>query len=202
MTDPAPPANWHRRESRAADRRDGVSDDLDRSISVAAGRIETIIEAATQAASEIRGDARKAGERHLEEAQREADRLTMRRIGLMSQLTDSLIERAEKLRSEVDELARAMEDAMRTVAATISESEGAGQADATTAGAGGASAPRLEDTEPAPRASGSNRETPAMRVAKMAIDGSGPEEIGAALTREFGIRDPDPILDAVLGRDG
>jgi len=169
---------------------------------VAAERIETIIDAATRAASEIRGDAREEAERHLEEAQREADRLTMRRIGLMSQLTDSLIERAEKLRREVDELARAMEDAMRAVAATVSEAKGAGRADATTAGAGGASAPRLENTEPAPRASGSDRETPAMRAAKMAIAGSRPEEIGAALTREFGIRDPDPILTAVLGRDG
>jgi hypothetical protein len=175
---------------------------LDRSISVAAGRIEEIIEAATQAAAEIRGEAREAGKRHLEEAQREADRLTMRRIGQMSQLTDSLIERAENLRNEVDELARAMEDAMRAVAATAGESEAARQADATTAGAGGDAGPRHDDTQPAPRALGSDRETPAMRAAKMAIAGSGPEEIADALTREFGIRDPGPILSAVLGRDG
>ena len=169
---------------------------------MAAGRIEEIIEAATQAAAEIRGEAREAGKRHLEEAQREADRLTMRRIGQMSQLTDSLIERAEKLRNEVDDLARAMEDAMRAVAATVGESEDLGQAEATTAGAGGHATPRHDDTEPTPRAFGSDRETPAMRAAKMAIDGSRPEEIGEALTREFGIRDPAPILSAVLGRDG
>jgi hypothetical protein len=179
-----------------------VSDDVDRSISVAAERIETIIDAATRAASEIRGEAREEAERHLEEAEREADRLMMRRIGVMSQLTDSLIERAEKVRREVDELARAMEDAMRAVAGTMSEPRGAAEADSTAAVTGGASASGFEEAEPEPRVPGRVRETPAMRAARMAIGGSRREEIAAALTREYGIRDPDPILNEILGRDG
>lgn len=101
--------------------REGTSDDVERPISAAAERIETIIDAATRAASEIRGEAREDAERHLEEAEREAERLTTRRIGLLSELTDSLIERAEKVRKDADELARAMEEVMRALAATMSE---------------------------------------------------------------------------------
>ena len=167
MNEPPPAADRGGREWPDVGRGEPPSGGLDRSISSAAERIQTILDAATEAASQIRSDAR-------EEAKREADRLTMMRIAQMSQLTDSLIERAERVCREADELARAMEDAMRAVAAATN------------------------DTGAQARA----RETPAMRAARMAIDGSRREEIGAALTREYGIRDPDPILYEVLGRDG
>jgi chaperonin GroEL (HSP60 family) len=91
------------------------------SVSAAAERIQAIIDAAAHAASGIRADAQLEARRHVEEAEREADRLAMRRIRLMSELTDSLIERAERMREQSDELVRALEDAMRAVAATVSE---------------------------------------------------------------------------------
>ena len=147
---------------------------MDRSISLVGERIQAILDAAAHAASEIRADAH-------EDAKREADRLTMRRVGEMSQLTDSLIERAESLRKQADELAREMEDAMRAVSAMPRNVTGA---------------------EPSALAPKPARETPAMRAAKMAIAGSGREEIAATLSQEYGIRDPDPILNEVLGRDG
>ena len=127
----------------------------------------------------------------------------MRRIGEMSRLTDSLIERAESLRNQTDVLAQAMEDAMRAlVALPANASAGAVAPEPPAAvGADGASAPSLE-ADPAPRAPERARETPAMRAAKMAIAGSGREEIGTTLSREYAISDPDPILNEILGRDG
>jgi hypothetical protein len=190
----------------AADRRGGewpdvgrgesASGDLDRSISSAAERIQAILDAATEAASQIRADAR-------EDARREADRLTMRRIAQMSQLTDSLVERAERVRREADELTRAIEDAMRAVVTATNDVGVAVDAEESDAGGpGGTPASHFDPTERPLPAQGRARETPAMRAARMAIDGRPREEIGVTLTREYGIRDPNPILNEVLGRDG
>jgi hypothetical protein len=103
---------------------------------------------------------------------------------VLAELTDSLIERAQSLRTQADELAREMQDAMRAiVAAPANAPEGA------------------EGPEP-PRERQAARETPAMRAARMAIAGSARHEIAEALRREYAIRDPEPILNEVLGRDG
>jgi hypothetical protein len=83
-----------------------------------AGRVEAIIDAAERAASEIRAAAHAEADRRLEEAERTADRMTRQRIGQLSELTDSLIERSELLRRQCDELSRALEGAIHELAAT------------------------------------------------------------------------------------
>jgi hypothetical protein len=92
---------------------------LDRSIFEAAGRIEAIIGAANRVAAEIRAEALAEANRHLEEAEREADRVAMRRITEISELTDSLRARADRLLQASDEFVGALEHAMRAVAATV-----------------------------------------------------------------------------------
>jgi hypothetical protein len=175
------------------------SDDLNRSISRAAETIETIIDAAERLASEIQAEAQVEAQRYLDESQREADRLAMKRIGLMSELTDSLVERADDLRKRTDEVVRALEDAMRTVAATIG--------DRSTANAGGLAGDEHRERQeagasrprPAQPAGGDASDSATLRAAQLAIGGSGRDEISAMLGREYEITDPAPILDRLLG---
>jgi hypothetical protein len=189
----------------ALPRKDGglpSPEDLNRSISRAAETIETIIDAAERLASEIRADAEAEAQRYLEESQREGDRLAMKRIGLMSELTESLIERAEDLTRRTDEVVRALEDAMRTIATTVSDRPSVDverlldnlqrPEGETSTGRGGATEAEPDDTS----------EKAASRAAHLAIQGSGRDEISATLGREYGIRDPSPILDRVLGSSG
>jgi ABC-type transporter Mla subunit MlaD len=98
------------------------SPEFERSVARAANRIEAIIDAAENTAAEIRAAARIDADRYLDDAAREADRLTLTRIGLLSELTESLTERVDSLKRESDEVIRALEDAMRALAATVGSS--------------------------------------------------------------------------------
>jgi hypothetical protein len=169
--------------------------DVARSISDAADTIEAIIDAAERLASEIRSDAQQEAERFLDDAEREADRLTMRRIGLLSKLSDSVIERTERLRRESDEVVRALEDAMRALAATV------GDRPATNAGGNATGDVTVGDGEVTAGGDGevTGSESATLRAARLAIAGSGRDEISVILGREYGIRNPAPILDQLFG---
>jgi hypothetical protein len=119
-------------------------DEVQPSASAAAEGIQAIIDAAAHAASGIRADAQIEVQRYVEEAEREADRLAMRRIRVMSELTDSLIERAESMREQSEELVRALEDAMRAVAATVGEPGIARRAEASSPGGDSGDEPRAQ----------------------------------------------------------
>jgi cell division septum initiation protein DivIVA len=93
--------------------------DVERSISLAAERVHAIIESAARVASEIRANARAEADSYLEEAKRDADRLTIRHIGLISDLAKVVSDRLEVHRRHSEELILALEDAMRALAATV-----------------------------------------------------------------------------------
>lgn len=199
MTEPAGRLSAHGVDAPGGAASTGPSPGFDRSVSEAAGRIEAIIDAAERVASEIRGEARAEAERYREEAERKTDRLAMKRIGLISELTESLTERAEQVQRQSDELVRALEDAMRAVAAIVGDSRLGARAeevpehapeDVPLTGAGKAARPPI-DAAPPPAVT--------LRAARMAVTGSDREEIGAALADEFGILDPVPLLDRILG---
>jgi hypothetical protein len=92
---------------------------VDESVSAAAQRFAAIVDAAHRAAAEIRDGAQGEAEVYVQEAAREADRLTMQRIAMMSELADSLAERFDLLHRHAEEVSRALEEAMRALAATV-----------------------------------------------------------------------------------
>ena len=143
MDEPAAPLG-SQPDSPGAPAPPGTPPDEEPSASAAAEGIQAIIDAAANAASGIRADAQIEAQRYVEEAEREADRLAMRRIRVMSELTDSLIERAERMREQSDELVRALEDAMRAVAATVGEPGIARRAEGSSPGGGSGEEPSAE----------------------------------------------------------
>jgi cell division septum initiation protein DivIVA len=125
------------------------STDVDRSVSLTAERVQAIIESATRVrvhaiiesatriASEILANARAEADGYLAEAEREADRLTMKHIGLISDLTEALSNRLQVYGRQSEELIRALEDAMRELAAGVPSNA---------ASSTGAATPRTEPT--------------------------------------------------------
>ena len=152
----------------------GDAGDLERSASDAIDRIQQIIETAERVAGQIRAGATEDAKRHVEDARRGADRLTMERVTLISQLTDSLIERADEVKRRSEELIGALEAAVGEVA------------------------PRSEpaaEPEIAP-------ELAVLRATQMAVAGSERAEIEQVLRSEYGIRDTGRFLDRILGEAG
>jgi hypothetical protein len=108
-----------REGERAVPTEAGQMGAMDESVSAAALRFAAIVDAAHRAAAEIRDSARGEAEVYVQEAAREADRLTLQRIAMMSELTDSLAERFDLLQRHAEEVSRALEEAMRALAATV-----------------------------------------------------------------------------------
>jgi vacuolar-type H+-ATPase subunit H len=78
-------------------------------------RVQPIIEAAEQAAAGIVSDAEAQAEAYLDEVRQRADRIAEERAREMWGLTDDLIQRAEAVRHQSEELLRALDDARRRV---------------------------------------------------------------------------------------
>jgi vacuolar-type H+-ATPase subunit H len=78
-------------------------------------RVQLIIEAAEQAAAGIISDAEVQAKAFLDEARQRADLIAGERAREMWGLTDDLIQRAEAVRRQSDELLRALDDARRGV---------------------------------------------------------------------------------------
>jgi hypothetical protein len=78
-------------------------------------RVESIIEAAEQAAAGIRADAEERARQYLEETRRRVDGAASQRMEDMSHLTDALIQRARAVAQQSDQLLAALEDAGRRV---------------------------------------------------------------------------------------
>jgi vacuolar-type H+-ATPase subunit H len=164
-----------------------------------AERIGAIVEAAERAAVAVIDDAEQQARRHLEEAGAEADRIVAERLAALTSLTDSLVSRAESIRSEAAQLVGQLEEAKRRLAA----GEELGELDAGEPAEPGRS-PHLsavasvEDGD----AGESERGTPAgarLLATQMAVSGSSRAEIEARLRNGFEIEDTASILDAILG---
>src|SRR5262249_53717432 len=76
-------------------------------------RIESVLDAAEQAANGIRQDAEEWARQYMEEARKKADEMAAQRVQELSQLTDSLMTRARAVAKQSDDLISALDDAAR-----------------------------------------------------------------------------------------
>jgi vacuolar-type H+-ATPase subunit H len=76
-------------------------------------RIESVLDAAEQAADGIRQDAEEWARQYMAEARRKADELAEQRVQELSHLTDSLMNRARSVAKQSDDLISALDDAAR-----------------------------------------------------------------------------------------
>jgi cell division septum initiation protein DivIVA len=166
-----------------------------------AERIGAIVEAAERAAVAVIDDAEKQAQRHLEEAQTEADGIVADRLAALSRLTDSLAAQADVIKGESEKLVAKLAEAKRRLAAgedfEAVESEEA--VEPARSSHLSAVAP-VKDAEGEAGAAGEGTPAGARLLAtQMAVSGSSREEIEARLRSGFEIEDTGAILDAILG---
>jgi vacuolar-type H+-ATPase subunit H len=163
----------------------------------AAERIEAIVEAAERAAESVIDDAETQAAGYLSEAQAEADRVVAERLAALSELTDSLLERADEIRRQTESMVELLEAAK---ADTETRTEPARRSHLSAVAAPEDPAPEVTE-QGAPGGAGATG-TPAgarLLATQMAISGSSREEIELRLRNGFEIEDTTAILDAILG---
>lgn len=147
-------------------------------------QLQTLIGAAERAAEAIRLDAERRAQEHLLEAQRKADRTTAERVRLISELTDDLVRHAEAVRDRSEAMLQTLEEAIAGVAGSLEQPH-----------------PDIQQAPPPPPA----RElAPVPRdvlvhATRLAVGGSDREAISRSLRLEFGLANPEPVVDRVLG---
>ena len=166
-------------EERDEPREDSGSDNSDTgtsgtAVSSVGERVETVLEAAERAAADIRKDAERWAEQHMEETRRRADELAAQRVQQLSSITDELLARAQAVVRQSDDLIGALNVASRRAPSVPPPSPKANN-----------------DYEPAGVVSDGAR----LLAAQMAVAGSNREKVGLRLREEFGIDDPSAILD-------
>ena len=181
------------------------------------GQLQTVIDAAERAAAAIRQDAEEQARRHLADAQRKADRLTAERVRLIAQLTDDLLRHAGTVREQSEVMVESLETAIRAVTRKLEEPPELNSPDP--AGAAFESSPEIEPppvaepapaplsissqplAEPAPRPAvplGFSQDA-LLQATRLAVSGAGREAIAQMLRDDYGIADPTPVVDRVLG---
>jgi vacuolar-type H+-ATPase subunit H len=97
-------------------------------------RVDAVLEAAEQAAADIRRTAEDWAERHMEETRRKAEELSAKRLREMNAITDDLLTKARTVAKQSDSLIAALEEAGGTALAAPSGqpkvSETSGSSDA------------------------------------------------------------------------
>jgi hypothetical protein len=185
---------------------------LRESVSSATQRIHAIIDAAEKAAAGIIEDAEAQARRYLEESRRRSEKVAEERAKELSAVTDSLLERAEAVKRQSDELIAAMGHAKRQLEDRALEDLGS-VSGAPASGAGEAQhPPHLKPVDPVPAEpveaagpeadstlSGESAAPARLLATQMAVAGSSRAEIESRLRSEFGIEDVDGMLDAILG---
>ncbi len=187
----------------------------------AAERLAIIIDAVEHAAAGVIDDAEAQARRHLEQAKSRADRIAEERIRAITELTDELIEQAEEVKRQADELIAAFGEANvdlggapageapeQAPEATVPavEPEAVAEPAAPEAEEGG-TRPQLPHLKPvgSPRSGGTRSQQPPrsvgtrLLVTQMAISGSTRGEIEARLRNELGVKDTSQVVDAILG---
>jgi hypothetical protein len=189
---------------------------LRESVSSATQRIHAIIDAAEKAAAGIIEDAEAQARRYLEESRRRSERFAEERAQELSEVTDSLIERAESVKRQSDELIAALGNARRQLEDRVFDDLGpVSPAEAPDVGETGRQpAPHLKPVDPVPAPaeptpaagpeadstlSGESSAPARLLATQMAVAGSSRAEIESRLRSEFGIEDVGGMLDAILG---
>lgn len=138
-------------------------------------RLQSVIDAAERGAEAIRSDAEERARMHVAAAQRKADRMTAERVRLIAELTDDLITQAGTIRDRSEQMVAALDDAIGSV------------------GGNG-------DSRPTPRRPAEPTSQEALvHATRLAVAGSDHETIARALRERFGIANPGPIVERVLG---
>ena len=191
------------------------------SISDAAQRIDEVVQAAERVAVELQEDARREAEQYLQERRQDADRLVAERTGTLSELSQSLVRQVEELSeqsralaSRVDQIAGEFRSVLdqgfepsRPEPARIAIPDAPATPDEPAA----PDEPLAADFEPqfdseaeavaeeGEATASAAPEEALLRATQMAISGRSRPEIAEQLRSEFGLEDPEPLLDQVLG---
>ena len=163
-----------------------------------------IIDAAEQAANEIRADAEEAAQAYLAEKRQEADRLVEERAEALRDLVSSLVNRAEVLRGHAQDMAHEVE----TMFASLTDSamsepapvlEPASSSKTRTGprpvaypGTGASGTPSGDAAQDPP-------EEAVLRATQLAVAGTDRSEIEETLRSEFGLEQPAGLVDDILG---
>lgn len=159
-------------------------------------RIQSLIEAAEQAAAGIREDAEEAARTYLEESRRRADTLASERVREISQLTDNLVSRARAVAQQSDELISALDEAGRRVLGDKPAQAPPPSAPAEPAPLPASAAPPFPSS-PSAADSVTVSEGARLLATQMAVAKSSREEISRRLREEFGIQDSTAILNEI-----
>jgi hypothetical protein len=178
-------------------------------------QLQTVIDAAERAAQVIRHDAEEQARRHLAEAQAKADLMTAERVRLIAGLTDDLVRHAGTVREKSEEMVGALEEAIGEVTRKLDQPVEALAAQASTPALAPepvAEAPPAEAGHEHPGLalgsggwalhSGDSAAIPQdalLEATRLAVAGTDRAAIAAVLRADYGIADPDPVVDRVLG---
>ena len=131
----------------------------------------------------------------------------------MSTLADALIERAEAVKQQSDQLLRALDQAKAEVEDRLGPEPGTGPVarastgkieeptEETVESTAGAPIHHLKPVQHSPFVAGTPSDGARLLATQMAVAGSSRPEIESRLQNEFGIQDAGPMLDAILGRE-
>lgn len=160
-------------------------------------QLQTVIDAAERAAAVIRHDAEEQARRHLADAQGKADRLTAERVRLIAQLTDDLLRHAGTVRDQSEHMVDSLELAIRSVTEKLDQENGQPSpppASPQLEAPGEVVEPEVEVAVPM----GFSQDA-LMEATRLAIAGADREAVAAMLRRDYGIADPAPVVDRVMG---
>jgi hypothetical protein len=179
-------------------------------------QVQPIIEAAEQAATGILEEAEAQARKQIEVATARAEQLAAERAHDMWALTDELIARAEGVKRQADDLLNALEQTRRGVGSALAaaaqapppEPEPEPEPDAPPPA--GVRKIELEEIEVdrveidvgepiSPGPSPPLTEGARLLATQMVVAGSSRAEIARRLQHDFGIEDPDSMLDAIHG---
>ena len=99
---------------------------------------------------------------------------TRARLRAITEMADSLIENGDRVRHESERLLALLAERVRDL-------------------------DRVPGTEPRARASRRPSEEAVLHATKMAVTGARRNQIADSLVEEFGVRDPDAIIESILG---
>jgi len=190
-----------RRSLSAGSSSGGFGSDLRRAVEEAADRVEEIVGAAERVAAEIVAEAHAEADRHLEQRRRDAERMVEERAASLTRFTELLAERGNRLEARAQAMVAELEETAILLARL---KEGIGRMESPPEqGPHEADERRLDapTARIAAGAEGQASESAVLHAAQMAVVGSSRDQIAGVLRSTYGIGDPDPILDEILGSE-
>ncbi len=195
----------------------GAGSALSRSVAAAGERIQGILDAAEEVAAGIRSDAEAEAEDYLRTQREAADEIAREQAGRLEAVLESVRAEARAMKRQADSMVSAVEAALEEarrpaptpVSATDKEAEAAPDANGPAPADPGevSRAPRAHafaypGTRPQPAVDADeseDREGALIRATQMAVRGVDRAGIEEALRSEFGLTDPAPIVNEILG---